>query len=198
MIFTSSRTISKKNQQALNYSISNLKPLPYDNKKISKINTIKTPSISIPKILWGPSIWDLLHCFAEKIKSNSYTLLKKDIFFHIESICKNLPCPTCSAHATQYLYKVDFTKLRTKEDLKLMLYTFHNVVNLRLGRPEYNINDLHLRYSNLDFYDVINSFFKFFENKHKTVNMLSNDMYTMRISKNIKSWLSVNISHFER
>jgi|TARA_B110000285_G_scaffold233546_1_gene307671 hypothetical protein len=198
MIFTNSRTISKKNQQSVNYSISNLKPLPYDNKKLSNVNIQTSTTSNIPKILWGPSIWDLLHCLAEKIKNDSYSSLKTDIFFHIQSICNNLPCPSCSVHATQYLQKVDFSKLRTKEDFKMMLYNFHNVVNKRIGRPEYQFNELTMRYNNKDFYDVINSFFKFFENKHKTVNMLSNDIYTMRISKNIKSWLSANISHFGR
>jgi hypothetical protein len=197
-MFTNSRTISKKNQQKTIHSIANLKPLPYVNKKASKVEINKTTTTTVPKILWGPAIWSFLHCLAEKVKDSSYDLLKKDIFFHIESICKNLPCPTCSSHASQYLQKVDFTKLRTKEDLKLMLYNFHNVVNKRLGKPEYKIIDMHMKYPQLNFYDEINMFFKFFENKHKTVNMLSNDIYTMRISKNIKHWLSENIYHFNR
>jgi len=92
---------------------------------------------------------------------------------------------------------VDKDKITNKEDLKLMLLNFHNNVNLRLKKPEYNYQQLNDKYKTANFYHIANSFFYFFEDKHKTVNMLSNDMFTKRVSNNIRNWLDDNKEHFE-
>ena len=61
----------------------------------------------------------MLHGLAEKVKSSSYSMLKNELIEHIYNICLNLPCPSCSSHSKEYLQKVDFKKLQTKDDLRL-------------------------------------------------------------------------------
>ena len=78
-----------------------------------------------------------------------------------------------------------------------MLLNFHNEVNKRTGKPEFTLNELNEKYSKGNVSKIIPVFFKFFEDKHKSVHMLSNDMYTMRISRNIRKWLSANLHHFD-
>ena len=133
----------------------------------------------------------------EKVKESSFLLVKSELLEHIFNICVNLPCPSCSTHAKEYLQKIELRKIQTKEHLRLMLLTFHNDVNKRLNKPIFSYQQLNDKYKTMNFNNIINHFFIYFEDKHKTVNMLSNDMYTQRISNNIRNWLSRNYNHFE-
>ena len=81
--------------------------------------------------------------------------------------------------------------------MRLLLLDFHNNVNARLNKPIFSYQQLVDKYKTANLNKIINNFFVFFEEKHKVVNMLSNDMYTQRISNNIRNWLSENYDHFE-
>lgn len=203
MLFTNSRSIGKQNNNNNNNNNNNLLLYSTHNPrniihKVSKPAPKPAPKpVPIgPKLLWGPAIWYMLHTTAEKIKEESFKSLKGVLLKHIYSICSNLPCPTCSTHAVQYLKKVDLNKIHTKEDLKKMLFLFHNDVNKRLGKQEFTYLELNEKYSKCNYSNVLNVFFKYFQDKHKTVNMLSNDMYTQRISNKILEWILNNRQHF--
>lgn len=197
MIFTNSRTMSKKNR----HNSKNMIYVVPHRPPPMKVEQPKPTVDSSPKDhkikTWGPYIWFMLHTLAEKINKDSFYLLKSDLLRHIYNICTNLPCPSCSTHSKEYLQKIDMTKIQTKEDLKLMLMTFHNSVNKRLRKPDFSYQQLNDKYKTANFNHIITSFFFFFEDKHKTVNMLSNDMFTKRISNNIRTWLNENKQHFE-
>lgn len=200
MIFTNSRTINKDKISKNMVFI-----VPHNKPPVRKIEHPKTNIIQRENHVnntgkvktWGPYIWYMLHSMAEKVKTTSFYIVKNELLEHIFNICVNLPCPSCSTHSREYLQKVDFKKIKTKEDLRLMLLNFHNNVNLRLRKPVFSHQQLNDKYKSVNFNNVINNFFIFFEDKHKTVNMLSNDMYTQRVSNNIRNWLSKNYHHFE-
>jgi hypothetical protein len=166
---------------------------PKINQRQIELNVSNTGKVKV----WGPYIWYMLHGLAEKIKDKSFHDLKNELLEHIFNICVNLPCPSCSTHSREYLQKIDFKKIKTKQELRLMLLDFHNNVNIRLRKPIFSYQQLIDKYKTVNFNNVINNFFLFFEDKHKTVNMLSNDMYTQRLSNNIRNWLSKNYHHFE-
>jgi len=197
MIFTNSRTNDSNRFMQKNIAY-NVKPLPVkmsipEPKPISNsVNRNTTP-----KIEWGPAIWYFFHILAEKMKTDSFSVIGREFLDIIKSICASLPCPTCSIHAKQHLDKIHTHTIRSKEDLKRMLLNFHNEVNKRTGKPEFTLNELNEKYSKGNVSKIIPVFFKFFEDKHKSVHMLSNDMYTMRISRNIRKWLSANLHHFD-
>ena len=196
MIFTNSRSINKQNVSINNNFVYKMnKPPP--RREIKKVAPVPKPEPAGPRNLWGPAIWYMLHTTAEKIKEESFSILKNDLFSHIISICSNLPCPNCSMHATTYLKKVDFSKINTKEDLKRMLFLFHNDVNKRLGKEEFTYSELNGKYSRGDYSKILNVFFKYFEDKHRTVHMLSNDMFTQRVSRKIRQWILNNRQHFD-
>lgn len=197
MIFTNPRTIDKRKKKP-NFLMPDfsLKPSirkPSDIKHLVK-KEHTTPTTA--KIIWGPPIWYFFHTIAHKIKESSYLSLKNDILMHIVQVCNNLPCPSCSKHASQYLESIDMKKINSKQDLKLMLFQFHNVVNKRLGKQEFSIIELDKKYENANFNKILATFFHFFEDKHKSVHMLSNDMHTQRISNKMRSWYSENLNHF--
>ena len=133
----------------------------------------------------------------KKVITNSFILIKTDLISHIRLISSNLPCPNCSVHATQYLNGIDMNKITTKEDLKMMLYLFHENVNNRLRKPKFTYDDLNEKYKNANIPKILYNFFHYFEDKHKSVNMISNDMYVQRLSNNLKKWYSENLHHFD-
>ena len=57
---------------------------------------------------WGPPTWTLFHTLAEKIHEDTYPILGPQLFYHIKNICRNLPCPECSQHASTFLTKINF------------------------------------------------------------------------------------------
>ena len=193
MIFTNSRTINRnKNSSNMIFVVPHNEPpvtqlqKPKINQRQIELNVSNTGKVKV----WGPYIWYMLHGLAEKIKDKSFHGLKNELLEHIFNICVNLPCPSCSTHSREYLQKIDFKKIKTKQELRLMLLDFHNNVNTRLRKPTFSYQQLIDKYKTVNFNNVINNFFIFFEDKHKTVNMLSNDMYTQRLSNNIRNWLS--------
>lgn len=197
MIFTNSRTISKKNRHSSSNMLHMVPHRPPPKRTEQPKPTIESSPKDSKIKTWGPYIWFMLHTLAEKIKKDSFYLLRNELLEHIYNICTNLPCPSCSTHSREYLKKVDMSKMTNKEDLKLMLLNFHNNVNVRLKKPEFSYQQLNDKYKTANFYHIATSFFYFFEDKHKTVNMLSNDMFTRRVSNNIRNWLDENKEHFE-
>lgn len=197
MLFTNNRANNNKTStQKINF-ITTIQALPLPKEIIQKQQIIPVQNKEGPKLLWGPAIWYLFHTMAEKVKESSFNIIRDDLIRVVRKVCSNLPCPSCTTHAVQYLNKVDMSKIQTKEDLKQMLYIFHNDVNKRTGKPEYSYNDLNQKYPKGKLREIITVFFRYFEDKHKSVHMLSNDMYTMRVSKELREWFTRNIHHFD-
>ena len=84
----------------------------------------------VSKKEWGNAVWKFFHVLSLKINEktcNPQTI--KSLFQYIKNICRLLPCPVCSEHATQLLSQVNDYKCTTKKGLKDVLYIFHNNVN---------------------------------------------------------------------
>ena len=84
---------------------------------------------------WGPPTWIFLHALCEKVNPEHYLLIKDALWNNIKELCKVLPCPDCSAHATDYLSKIPPPP--TKVHLVQIMYLFHNEVNQRTGKPPF-------------------------------------------------------------
>ena len=68
-----------------------------------------------PPEVWGPAVWTLFHTLAEKINPVAYQQIGGSLFGIIVQICRVLPCPECSRDASDFLAKVNFSTLKTKE-----------------------------------------------------------------------------------
>ena len=89
---------------------------------------------------WGGITWVFLHTLSYKIHPEHYLLIKQIVWHHIKQLCSNLPCPECAKHATQYLKTMAVPE--TKERLIQVLVDFHNVVNRKIGKPLFSIQDM--------------------------------------------------------
>ena len=93
---------------------------------------------------WASPTWYFFHTFAEKINPVFYKHNATKCFNIIRQICYNLPCPDCRYHASHYINRIKLRDVSTKDDLKFVLFTFHNFVNQRLGKPIFAWDQLEL------------------------------------------------------
>lgn len=144
---------------------------------------------------WGPSIWTLFHTLIEKSKEESYGIIGSQLYSFIYKICMSLPCETCTQHAKNFLSKVNVAQLKTKTDLKNLIYVFHNAVNSRKQMPLYKYSDLEIYKTK----NVINTFNEFARNYHTNGNMklISENFHRKLILSNMKKWLMQNIRYFD-
>jgi hypothetical protein len=180
--------------------------MPFSKRYIQNIHAVKlsanqegsdeTPTKIEKKMKWGEPTWFLFHTMAEKIKDENFGALRLNILNTISLICNNLPCPDCSNHATEYLKKLNLNSIQTKQDLKLMLFQFHNVVNQRKSFPLFSVDNLDAKYSNAITVNIIQNFMHFFQDKHYSIRMIANDMHRKRVAELLKTWFNENIQYF--
>ena len=124
-----------------------------------KIPNSNTPTIptkpvdEINKMKWGKPTWYFLHTLAEKVKTENFDKIKNQLLNIIYSICCNLPCPTCATHAQAYLNKINFKNITSKDQLKNILYVFHNSLNKQKGYDllsESELNSLYQKAMRVD------------------------------------------------
>jgi len=151
---------------------------------------------SQPKQKWGPFIWYLFHTLSYKVKDEYFAMLKDDMIKNFVAICKNLPCPACATHATEYMAKVNFSAIRTKEDFKLLFFRFHNDVNKRKGYPEFSYKEFEDKYSNANTLNIINQFLYIFQNRSLNIRLISDDIYRKNLSVYLSEWFKQNLDKF--
>ena len=78
---------------------------------------------------WGPPIWTFFHVLTFKIKDERFNDLFPTLFGYVKRICRNLPCPECAQHASQFLTRVNISGIKTRTDFQNLMYFFHNLVN---------------------------------------------------------------------
>ena len=89
---------------------------------------------------WGNSTWYLFHTLAYKLK-NEYSSEIKTLYRHFFNICGNLPCPDCRQHAVYTLNKMNINKVKSREDFINFILHFHNIVNKRLNKKKFSLEE---------------------------------------------------------
>lgn len=145
---------------------------------------------------WGPPIWNFLHTMAAKIKEEKFSDTFGNLFFFIQKICTNLPCPECSQHAKLFLGRIVLKKVSTKNDLINLLFIFHNSVNHRKMKPVFPIEDVK-KYSQNSLIHSYNQFITAFNTKGN-MKLLADSFQRKLILQELKKWFVQNLSNFER
>ena len=148
------------------------------------------------KMKWGEPIWNLFHVLAEKVKESEFPRIRSELLNVIYTICSNLPCPDCANHAIQYLNDIHYKNIQTKEQLKNMLFRFHNEVNARKLFPLFPREQLEEKYSKYALHPVLYQFMAVFQDKHKSIRMIADDFHRTKIAQNLKQWFNDNIFAF--
>uniref|UniRef100_A0A6C0D3R7 thiol oxidase n=1 Tax=viral metagenome TaxID=1070528 RepID=A0A6C0D3R7_9ZZZZ len=175
------------------------KPPILPKKTVQENIAIETPNINQPKkMTWGEPTWFLFHTLAEKVKEDRFGQIRVELFNNILAICNVLPCPICAQHATEYMRRIQLNSIKCKQDLKDVLFQFHNEVNKRKGVPVFLKEDLDDKYSKANTTNIIQYFVSAFQQKSNNVSAIATDMYKMRILQLFKKWILLNLQNFEQ
>ena len=169
-------------------------PPPQSRQNITPENA--TPPKSKPMV-WGQPTWYFFHTLAEKVKEDQFPQIRLELLNIINMICNNLPCPICTEHAKQFMNGVNFNTIVTKNDLKALLFRFHNEVNKRKGYPEFNQSLLDEKYSKAITSNIIHNFIGVYENRTRGFKQLADELHRSRIITILKSWLLQHITAFD-
>ncbi len=99
------------------------------------------------KEVWGPLVWGLLHKMADNSDRRDVLLLWNTI---LKNTAKVLPCEMCQKHMSDYLMNTQFipknwsalTGQQIRQHIRHFLHRFHNSVNNRLKKPNYELPDI--------------------------------------------------------
>jgi hypothetical protein len=149
------------------------------------------------KMKWGEPTWYLFHALAEKVKEERFSSIRGELLNTIYVICKNLPCPLCANHATQYMNAINFNTIKTKQDLIDLLWKFHNEVNKKKNFPIFPREQVSEKYSRANLINIIQLFMFHFKDKHASLRMIADDMYRQQISTKMQDWFRQNIQSFD-
>lgn len=93
----------------------------------------------MPTSNWGPATWRALHVVCASLNTNNPQVVNA-IWRAWCGVLKELPCPICSQHAADYLGRV-LRPPRTKMELNVIFWKFHNHVNRSLGKRPLSMSD---------------------------------------------------------
>jgi len=146
---------------------------------------------------WGPPIWIFFHTLAEKINPDNFGEVFPSLFNFITRICRVLPCPDCSQHATMFLSKVNPAGVRDKNDFKNIMFIFHNVVNRRKNKPAFDINSVETTYKNSNVILAYNNFVSVFHTRGN-MKLLAESFQRKLVLGDFRKWFLQNAKYFSR
>ena len=98
-------------------------------------------------LIFGIGIWFSIHIMAAAATTAER---KKAFYIFIRTLVAALKCPTCRKHAMEYVKEnppeeFPYTTDEEGNDITLFEWSriFHNVVNKRLGKPEYDFKSVY-------------------------------------------------------
>jgi hypothetical protein len=144
---------------------------------------------------WGPPVWTLFHTLAQKVRPDRFSKIKFELVQQIVEICKLLPCPDCSRHATNFWRRVNFSTIKEPKDLQNILYVFHNSVNKRKHKRPF-LHDNLQKYANYPIIMVYNHFIQVFHTRGN-MKMLAESFQRERLIGVFKEWMIKNIHNFQ-
>jgi hypothetical protein len=172
----------------------NVNPIPIP---IVKTTYEKPSEVGPKKMSWGEPTWALFHVLAEKVKDEDFDAIRVELLEVIYTICSNLPCPDCATHASMYLNDIRYKNIQTKEQLKHMLWAFHNAVNKKKDFPYFPREQLETKYAAYPLIPTLHAFMVKFQDKHRSIRMIADDFHRSKIAGKLKKWFNEHISSFD-
>jgi hypothetical protein len=183
-----------------------MKPAPiqreaiHHNPSITKEREYKPNTYDplLPKPMkWGEPTWFFFHTIAQKVKPESFPFIREELLNLCFSICVNLPCSICAKHAKEYMTKINYLSVNSKEEFKSLFYNFHNTVNARKNYQQFPRELLDEKYSSANTIAILRNFVKHYEEKYHIMRLMNDQMQRIKISDQLKKWFNENMVHFE-
>lgn len=145
---------------------------------------------------WAAPTWFLFHTLAEKVSDDRFVEIRTELLKVIYTIVTLLPCPICSEHGKAFLDGINFNTIVTKENLKYMLFDFHNLVNNKKNYSTFLYTDL-VKYETAITNNIIQIFMFYFTKNSGSIRLISDDLHRKRTTVELKSWFNKNIGYFD-
>jgi len=139
---------------------------------------------------WAHPTWLFFHSLAEKINEDFLKKNTLDVLNMIKNICVNLPCPTCSEHAKNYMKHITPDHINSRDKIRLMFLNFHNSVNARTGKQTFSAGGLvkyRLGRFDIIYVHFITSFTKKF-NSTLLAGRFSRNSKRKQLGNNLNAW----------
>jgi hypothetical protein len=148
--------------------------------------------------IWGPSCWYLFHGLATKVKEEEFERIKLSLWTNIVEICNNLPCPDCRKHAMDTISKTNKQNiLKSKRNLELFLFDFHNMVNARKGYKILTIQEYDSMYKNANVQMIVYNFINVFNKSTRNSRLMSETLHRQLFMNNFIKWININKNSFD-
>lgn len=144
---------------------------------------------------WGKTTWIFFHTIAEKIKPEYFNQEVKTLIDIVIKVCSNLPCPECSNDATEKLKKININNIKTKKDFISFLYYFHNNINNKLKKPNFDENKLNI-YQNCNLKIVLHNMYLIYNKNIPSPHMMTKNFHKKNMIKSIIIYFNNNSYKF--
>jgi hypothetical protein len=139
------------------------------------------------EVYWGTSLWIFFHVLANKIKSDSFHIIRSELLEIIVNICKKIDCNMCRSHSIEYLEKNNFMQITSINELKFFFFNFHNSLNFKNKKELFLFDDLS-KYDNFDLSIVLQNILKH--------DYVFNENIEIEFINGINNWLYNNNKYF--
>ena len=129
---------------------------------------------------WGNITWKFFHTLAEKVNETIFPEVREIMIKIIVNTCSNLPCPQCKEHATNVIKQSYINNIKTKKHYIEFLRQFHNIVNIKLNKKTYSIEEIKDMYINENMYNILLEF-KFFYSKTNMAERMIADNFNKKL-----------------
>jgi hypothetical protein len=144
---------------------------------------------------WGNATWYLFHTLSYKMKDEYFDELKDDFLNMCSRICSNLPCPDCSEHASAIMRNLNRGNIKTKKDLQMFFFDFHNSVNKRVKKPLFTESSMFM-YRNAITKNIIFNYISTMSKKYHNIKLITNSFHRDSTMNDFKKWISHNSNKF--
>ena len=149
------------------------------------------------KSLWGPPCWSIMHILATRIKEEDFENKKESLWFIINQICNNLPCPECRQHAVSLMRQTKKENiLKSKDNLEIFLFDFHNLVNKKKGLRLFTKEEYNLKYKKSNIKEVVINFINIFNASSRNNNLMMESFHRQNFIQKFIVWINGNKESF--
>ena len=149
------------------------------------------------KSLWGPPCWSIMHILATRIKEEDFENKKESLWFIINQICNNLPCPECRQHAVSLMRQTKKENiLKSKDNLEIFLFDFHNLVNKKKGLRLFTKEEYNLKYKKENIREVVINFINIFNASSRNNNLMMESFHRQNFIQKFIVWINGNKESF--
>tara|TARA_A100001015_G_scaffold103396_1_gene114747 strand:+ start:575 stop:1030 length:456 start_codon:yes stop_codon:yes gene_type:complete len=145
--------------------------------------------------IWGKNIWFLLHGLIHKLNNEEFKNYKDDFIYIFTNIVFHLPCFECSRDAHSVIDVNKLKKFTNKNDMEKYIFDFHNYVNKKLKKNEFNYDDIN-KYDKINIEISINNFKLIFSSNSNIPQLMGQSFHRQNILplilikiENIKKYL---------